>query len=580
MEQIKGRDSVHDIKLSLQEFLESFPPPQMGRIVEGYTPEFDTIDAFNIQKGAVLKFHNKANTSVLLSFRDPWSGGGAGDWVKVTLPVESSGKFKLFSYDPPSDDHSLNHIYETVEDLIAAFPIYVQANSSYGDKQLYPTDSFDSGDHLKLIRLVFRSGEKSLECRLLTESRLLLLPLDCVGNFTALPDQQEYMLADLAAMVPRRRRLRLSSDLGNKPHRIPGLPAKFDGDMFMEEPNTFVEASPVNEPGLIIGLPHDINMQVSPDEMAFDRGQLLNHFAVINRNLFPVVVRVTDWDEETSILENHYVRPGVELVMHGWTRQSKILARSKDRYFAIPLTYQGLFKLKPQTFFGVSDLENAHPSYKLRVKELDDAYPDVPVAIGDILLIKREDPTSKKNNRNEKDGEIKFLRCEKVDSFGKGREVHLPMAANMEVEEVLADQDQYLVRELVTFVTEQETTVELIQPSTDQKYRDRDLPVGKPIVLCDFVVEPAVYVSVDQPSAPAFHVPLRTLLYVTVVEQLEMSSSPLLTKQNPKLSTLDRCVEVLPLDVYNALKPHGQTESPLTSTELPVINHSTISPMW
>ena len=81
--------------------------------------------------------------------------------------------------------------------------------------------------------------------------------------------------------------------------------------------------------------------QVAPVDESFERGLLLNNFATNNRSLFPLVARVTGWQEETPILERHLVRPGVEIVIHGWTRQSKVLATCGKQGYAIPVTYQG-----------------------------------------------------------------------------------------------------------------------------------------------------------------------------------------------------------------------------------------------
>lgn len=558
--------SLHQLHLPLKEFLECFPPPQSGRVIDGYYPDFDD-DTFNIKPGTLLNFHRQVSPNVPLSFKDPWGGSKANHLVKVTLPIEFQGRFKLLPYDPDSEDLSPDHIYSTAEDLLRAFPVYVQANASYrqaGEEEITDNDllefgecSFQCGDRLKLIRLVHKYGQKMIECRLLGEARLMLLPMDCVGNFTVVPDDNEYMLTDLLSMLPRKRRLQIA-DSTRKQHKIPGVPANFQGDLYLEEPEAFVEASPMEDPGLILGLPNTLDVNIAPEENVFDKGQLLNTFATNNRNLFPVVARVTDWDEETTILENHFVRPGIELVIHGWTRQSKILAVTDDKYFAIPLTYQGRFRIKPQQFHGAADLENAHPAYKIRVVDIGQNDANTAIAPGDILRLVRQDSL----HRNAKGSERgQYLKCEKLEGIGRGKEIRIPLSSTARFEEVLEESksEDYAVRELVTFVTDaEELVVDLLQGSLDQKIDDRDLPLnGRPITLCDYIVEPAVYVSVETAESPAFHIPLRTLMYVTFIQQLEKSASPLLTKNTPRLSTLDRCVEILPPDVFAALRPQG-----------------------
>ena len=114
------------LALPLKEFLECFPPPQTGRILADYRPDFDADAAFDLPAGAVLQFHRKVNPNVPLSFRDPWGGGGASRRVTVTLPLEFRGLFRLLPYDPASDDCSPDHIFTTVADLVKAFPVYVQ----------------------------------------------------------------------------------------------------------------------------------------------------------------------------------------------------------------------------------------------------------------------------------------------------------------------------------------------------------------------------------------------------------------------------------------------------------------------
>ena len=540
--------TISDIQLPLKDFLEGYPPPQFGRIVDGLPQDIQEQSGIDIGRGTVLRFHRKVNPNVPVSFKDPWSENSE-HFIKVTLPIDYPGKFRILAFDPVSGDLSDDHIFRAVTDLIESFPVCVQANASYGNKN--EAISFECGDRFKLIRLIYRDGVKLLECRKLTECRLLQLPMDCVGDFTAVPSDTEYLLADLVCMLPRKRRVKLCSDPSANATKIPGLPSNFKGDLYIEELEYFVEASPSEDEGLIIGLPHDLDMIIAPGD--FERGMLLNSFATNNRNLFPVVACVSDWDEETTILENHFIKPGVELVVHGWTRQSKILARAGHAHFAIPLTYQGRFAFQPQQFTSIASLERAHPGYRLRVLEVDHNEPHFPLTRGDVIRIKRGESMKKG-----KAIEVKYLKCEKysLDGTTKLKDVKLPINASVRFEEILEDtkNHEFTVKELVSFVSDQEVNVVLKQRSADQKITERDLPGdNETITLCDFVIEPAIYVSVDTPEAPAFHVPLRSLLYVTFVEQLEKQSSPLLTKNNPKLSTLDRCVEILPEPIFQQL---------------------------
>ena len=551
------------ITLPLKEFLECFHPPQVGKIVSGLPEDILIQEDLNISEGTILTFHRKINPNVSITFQDSW-GKDSQDFVKLTLPVEFPGKFRIMPYEPTTGDISEDHIFPTVEDLIKVFPDFVQANVSYGSKSENPAGCFKCGDRLKLTRLMYRDGEKVLECRPLNGSHLISLPMNCVGNFTVVPTNNEYLLADIVSLMPRKRRVEFVRSSSSRQINIPGLPANYQGDIFVEEPEYFVEASPLHDPNLIIGLPHDLDMVVSADQASFERGFLLNSFATNNRNIFPVVARVSDWDEETTILENHFIKPGVELVIHGWTRQSKVLARCGNRYFAIPLTYQGRFRLKPQEYKGVCDLEHAHPGYKLKVVDVDLTESNFPLARGDIIRVKRSDSMKKP-----KEGESKYVKCEKYSVTGTSRtkEVKLPVEANAtfeEINETTTSQEQS-IKELVPFLSEHEINVELTRPSADQRVKERDIPANETITLCEFIIEPAIYVSVEAVDAPAFHVPLRTQCYVAFVEQLDKSMSPLLTKQSPKLSTLDRCVEVLPEDIFYQLNRYKAENSSFPS---------------
>lgn len=304
-----------------------------------------------------------------------------------------------------------------------------------------------------------------------------------------------------------------------------------------------------------------------------ENGELLNTFVTHNRSHFPLLVRVTDWKEETSILENHLVRPGVELVVHGWTRQTKVLAKAGGLYYAVPLTYGGQFRVRAKTFSGAVQLWNARPKSCLRVVTPDLEDPNL-LAVGDLLRLKK--PQDYDDDDDYPDGDRrrfvretkKFLSCEKLHpGSGSSTDFPIPLTCSARFEEVLEDfpanPDSVHIRELVQTLTCRDVEVELVSLSPDRPAKDRDLPERTSILLSDNVTEQAVYVSVETPATPAFHLPLRTLIYVTIVRRLDKRCSPLLTKQAPKLSTLDRCVELLPPDVFDSLRPSQRSfESP------------------
>ena len=53
------------------------------------------------------------------------------------------------------------------------------------------------------------------------------------------------------------------------------------------------------------------------------RGHSLAGVVANSRHSLPLVVRLTDWRHQTTVLQHHYVTPGVELVLHATTKQTK-----------------------------------------------------------------------------------------------------------------------------------------------------------------------------------------------------------------------------------------------------------------
>ena len=56
------------------------------------------------------------------------------------------------------------------------------------------------------------------------------------------------------------------------------------------------------------------------------QSELLKNFAARNGTAFPVVATLVGCDDAETVLDKFNVRYGTELVVHGWTRQSKVLA--------------------------------------------------------------------------------------------------------------------------------------------------------------------------------------------------------------------------------------------------------------
>jgi hypothetical protein len=153
-------------------------------------------------------------------------------------------------------------------------------------------------------------------------------------------------------------------------------------------------------------------------------------------------------------------------------------------------------------------------------------------------------------------------------SRSKGKEyARIPVTSNASFEEVLTfygnnNDLPKPIDELAELLTSTgcEQRVQLVEKSTDIcRTFSHDLPVNFDIMLTNVFVERAVFASVDSPDGPIFHIPLRTAINVTLLGQVDRGASPLLDSvrqsSSPlKVSTLDRCAEMLSADTVSWLR--------------------------
>ena len=243
---------------------------------------------------------------------------------------------------------------------------------------------------------------------------------------------------------------------------------------------------------------------------------LLRNFTAANRNLFPVLSRVIRLDEVSTILENHRIDSGTQLVLHGWTRQSKVMATSSRRFFAIPMSYQGEFRLKRRVFHGLLELvADKHTGLRMRVVEVAPGQ-KLPVRPGDVITLTRDGERSFVESNS---GGPSFVSFEKYDvASGRASEIFLSLSTKITLEEVVdgfdSGKDVFTIRELVDSLGNKPIDVVLFRPCCDQPQRDMDLPMDSVIRLVEVVAEPAVYASIQLPENPTFHIPIRTPVYV------------------------------------------------------------------
>lgn len=253
----------------------------------------------------------------------------------------------------------------------------------------------------------------------------------------------------------------------------------------------------------------------------FSQSHLLRHFAPNNRHLFPIQVKVLEYDEPVAILDSHQVDIGSVLVLHGWTRQPKLLATAGLRRFAIPLSYQGMFRVIARSLKAQSGLEYSFQrGRKLRVVE---ANPDpdeglLPVREGDVIVAMGESVED-----GGRGGGASYIDCRKTEEHsGRTTDVFISSSWDITFEEVVDDLPArgeggpglFSIRDFATIVSDRSIDVELVHRGTDHPDPSADLPTNTPINLCKHVVEPAVYASLSTPLTPAFHISMRAPLYV------------------------------------------------------------------
>ena len=193
--------------------------------------------------------------------------------------------------------------------------------------------SLRAGDRVTLVRLVWRQDEKAVQLRRATDRKLIDVPFSCAAQFV--DDGRDHVRVSLdeltaaaAGSTRRRRRVELIHQVAGLPPDA-GRPDGPAGQLYAGPPSPLiVEACPMDDPGTVVRLPDaDERILVAPDAPTMLRaGHSLSSVVTNSRNTLPLVVRVVDWRQQTTVLEHHYVRPGVELVLHGTRKQTKASA--------------------------------------------------------------------------------------------------------------------------------------------------------------------------------------------------------------------------------------------------------------
>lgn len=179
-----------------------------------------------------------------------------------------------------------------------------------------------------------------------------------------------------------------------------------------------------------------------------------------------------------------------------------------------------------QSEYCAADLERLPRGYHLGVLSVngrENQQSNIALRPGDVIRIKGvkgNDPTA-------------IISCEKLEDNGKMSVIQFPSSIYAVFRELIPqgvsaknvltngqDENCCTVRDLQTRLlegAEGPLEVELVKYGPDHRSPDTDIPLMVPILMREVIMEPAVFASVQSPSAPAFHIPMRTLIYLKLV---------------------------------------------------------------
>ncbi|CAH1786972.1 unnamed protein product [Owenia fusiformis] len=320
--------------------------PQRVKVTEGLLLNEGEID---VPAGTVCDIKEAHCLSVNLSKL----GNGGEPLDKVSVPVNNPCKFKVID-----DFNGGDRVYRTVKDLVVNCPFYVQCNKYWRSRDT--NDEFYPGERMKLIRLTTYGPKVVLECKLIRQMKLVLLPFDCRGDFTVKSDDHFYTLADLVNTLPRSRILKLVHyDIINLKNRIPGIPHNYDGYLLMEQPRFEIGMTELDGDRFILPANTEINVRAKTgDYEGMYSAMYLSSYAHQNENKLPLQAKILDWDTMSTIEEIHNLQPGLVLTAYSLTtHRMKYLAktcgtkgrdkRDSTNYVIIPASYMGTFRFGP-----------------------------------------------------------------------------------------------------------------------------------------------------------------------------------------------------------------------------------------
>lgn len=284
----------------------------------------------------------------------------------------------------------------------------------------------------------------------------------------------------------------------------------------------------------------------------------LRDFTKHHKQHFPLLGRL--FHEQKGISALHGILEAAEVVVHGWARQSKVLAVSKEGgFYAVPLTYQAVFVITSRCYGDVVGMVEGMVKGWVKVVRLEKSE-GCPMVVGDVVKVVRVGCGGEWG----KSGVVKVVRRDTNEMY------EIPMRTKgLFVEDESECLKQHNIKDLSCFLKHCILEVEVIKKSDDCLYHTNTptplhttfptstshLPTTTPLLLTHLTIEKCILTSIKSPSNPIFHIPLRSQINIQMLRKLDKSCGPFGREEKVVFSSFDRCVEVLSFEDFASLLP-------------------------
>jgi hypothetical protein len=349
-------------EMSLEEFIATHSLPQRAKVTGGFDDPYNPDNSFS--NNDVIEVCRVLCPIVMLAFQHP----GTHKEVRISVSTRNTTRFRLapLTASPTYTPKVFNNVRQVAE----AWPMAVEARMDHATTGSRHTMVFKRGDILRVVRLDRRTSDSGaskvvLEFKNLTSLALFALPLDYDSCFVEVPDNSRtFTLAELAdiARVPRKLYLcpedQRMYENNSSQDWIPAIPPDFQGEVLVERPDYLVEVRVLpdtdNETDgeeiyvmerFLVPIECDVTLVAcESDYVVMSHKQCrLEELCQKPPNVLPRVAQILRWEEETTILQNNFIRPGDFLVLYRLENIRKLAVQVEQRYFFVPLNHPNKF---------------------------------------------------------------------------------------------------------------------------------------------------------------------------------------------------------------------------------------------